>query len=243
MKWADEWGNIQVRKVQRPEMISFFNNGNAIDGHDHLRQFELALEKQWITVNPFFRVCATFIGFNVIDAFRVSSYHRKISSSMTVKEFAGILSHQLLHYFDDDEGENDNDVNSRMTIGGQETETCVSSITRSTADSEILSVVEDDNGNTHELVKLDYAVNKNGKRYTKGRACQMCLFKSRGRKLTGAYCLTCNSCFCFSFSKINPHGRHCFAEHITDINDVKKRGDTLQHNLKKRQKRMLRRIG
>ena len=24
MKWADEWGNIQVRNVQRPEMLFFF---------------------------------------------------------------------------------------------------------------------------------------------------------------------------------------------------------------------------
>ena len=76
-----------------------------------------------------------------------------------VKEFAGVLSHQLLHCLDDDEGEEDNESNIRMTIGGQETvqETCVSSVTRST-DSAIPSVAEDNEGNKHELVKLDLSL-------------------------------------------------------------------------------------
>lgn len=47
MKWADEHGNINVRHVPRPEVIShFFQHSNSVDVHNHLRQYCLKLEKK-----------------------------------------------------------------------------------------------------------------------------------------------------------------------------------------------------
>ena len=60
------------------------------------------------------------MGINVIDTFKLAMFHHHIKTSMTVKEFPGVLSHQLLHYLDDEDGEEDNEYNSRMTIGGQQ---------------------------------------------------------------------------------------------------------------------------
>jgi hypothetical protein len=43
MKYTDDWGNIHIREVDRPDAISkFFESSNMIDKHNHLRQSELA---------------------------------------------------------------------------------------------------------------------------------------------------------------------------------------------------------
>mmetsp|Transcript_6022 Transcript_6022/g.12614 ORF Transcript_6022/g.12614 Transcript_6022/m.12614 type:complete len:130 (+) Transcript_6022:1919-2308(+) len=45
MKFTDTWGNVCVRLVNRPDVISqFFEDANVIDIANHVRQFELALE-------------------------------------------------------------------------------------------------------------------------------------------------------------------------------------------------------
>ena len=55
MKWTDEHSNVHVCKVPRPELVSFFfEHVNAVDVHNHLRQFCLKLKKKWVTQNPYF---------------------------------------------------------------------------------------------------------------------------------------------------------------------------------------------
>jgi Transposase IS4 len=42
MKYTDDWGNVHVRYVDRPEIISkFFERSNMIDKHNHVRQSDL----------------------------------------------------------------------------------------------------------------------------------------------------------------------------------------------------------
>ena len=46
MKFTDTYGNIHVRDVDRPDVIScFFKDSNCVDKHNQARQFELGLEK------------------------------------------------------------------------------------------------------------------------------------------------------------------------------------------------------
>ena len=53
MKWTDNVGNVNVRMVDRPEVISFyFEHCNILDIHNHFRQYCLKLEKKWITFDP-----------------------------------------------------------------------------------------------------------------------------------------------------------------------------------------------
>ena len=55
MKLTDDHSNVHVCKVPRPELVSFFfEHVNAVDVHNHLRQFCLKLEKKWVTQNPYF---------------------------------------------------------------------------------------------------------------------------------------------------------------------------------------------
>ena len=71
MKWSDEFGNVHVRDVPRPALVSyFFQHVNAIDIHNHLRQYCLRIEKRWVTSNPYFQLTTTLMGMNVVDTFR-----------------------------------------------------------------------------------------------------------------------------------------------------------------------------
>jgi hypothetical protein len=45
MKYTDDWGNVNIRYVDHPEIISkFFERSNMIDRHNQVQQSELALD-------------------------------------------------------------------------------------------------------------------------------------------------------------------------------------------------------
>ena len=115
MKWTDNVGNVNVRMVERPEVISFyFEHCNIVDVHNHFRQYCLKLEKKWITFDPYFRLFTTLVGINVVDTYYVAKYHnllpqgRKLNiispfkdcdgvNELSMQNFAGLLSTQLLY--------------------------------------------------------------------------------------------------------------------------------------------------
>ena len=82
---------------------------------------------------------------------------------MTVKEFAGILSHQMLHYLDDEDGEAGNEYNSRMMIGGQQTK-IVEEMSDLTRENTVINTTVDTYEKKHELEKLGFTINKKGKK-------------------------------------------------------------------------------
>jgi hypothetical protein len=55
-------------------VAQFFHDSNVIDSHNHARQFELALEKHWVTQDAWFRLNTTFIGLTVTDAWKLFKY-------------------------------------------------------------------------------------------------------------------------------------------------------------------------
>jgi hypothetical protein len=104
MKYTDSYGNICTRLVDHPDMISkFFATSNTIDTHNQMCQFNLALEKKWLTKNPYFCLSMTLIRINVVDTYHLSNWHgiinysRKDDKNLSVCTFAGLLSHQLIH--------------------------------------------------------------------------------------------------------------------------------------------------
>jgi hypothetical protein len=67
MKYTDDHGNVCVCLVEHPDIISnFFEGSNSIDKHNQSRQFDIALEKTWLTQDPYFRLATTLIGMNVV---------------------------------------------------------------------------------------------------------------------------------------------------------------------------------
>lgn len=100
-KFPDRYGNVQERRVKRPEVLSdYFADSDAVDAHNHCRQFRLGLEKYWLTQNPWVRNNCTLIGMTVIDAFRAVKHqlaelaHDK---EFTVAAFAKGVAYDCLY--------------------------------------------------------------------------------------------------------------------------------------------------
>jgi hypothetical protein len=103
MKYTDDWGNVQIHDANQPDIISqFFESSNTIDKHNQAHLAELALEKHWLTQNPYFDLHTTLLGINVVDCYKLSLHHKIINHHLPNKEymtmtcFAGILAHQLI---------------------------------------------------------------------------------------------------------------------------------------------------
>ncbi len=87
MKFTNDWGNVNIRDVERPHIISrLFENSNTIDKHDQFHQLELALEKRLQTQNPFFCLHTTIIVMNMVDCYLLANHHRIINHRIPDKE-------------------------------------------------------------------------------------------------------------------------------------------------------------
>ena len=90
-RFPDEFGNVSNRAVPRPSIITqYFENSDKVDAHNHVRQYQLALEKRWITHCGWFRISTTFIGITLSDAWKCVKFQSKNSvlRKLTIKQFA-----------------------------------------------------------------------------------------------------------------------------------------------------------
>ncbi len=56
-RFPDIFGNVCIYHVSRPQVVSnHFKYCNMVDLHNQVRQFNLALEKKWVTQNVYFRL-------------------------------------------------------------------------------------------------------------------------------------------------------------------------------------------
>jgi len=231
MKFTDSYGNIVMRFVDRPEVVStFFKTSNAIDTHNQLRQDLLQLEKKWLTKNPFFRLSTTLVGISVTDAFLLSNHHKIINNGsgshddkkISIQRFAGILAHQLL--------KNAKSLgSSRLAFMPEEIVPQTSIIsdlsspsliaTASGSDKPVVRSLQDANGKTHYLVKFDVTKNPSGRSRTKKRKCKKCL-EGKKRQDVSFYCVTCGENFSFCS---NVDGRDCFKSHVKEIKRIIRR--------------------
>ena len=73
-----------------------------IDKHNQSRQADLALEKHWLTQNPYFRLHTTMIRINVVDCYKLADHLKIINfrmekeKKMTIMHFVGYLTKQLI---------------------------------------------------------------------------------------------------------------------------------------------------
>ena len=67
-RFEDEYGNVQEKALPRPTIAHFlYEFLPLIDEHNKTRQSALALEKSWLTKNPWVRLITTFLGMSVVD--------------------------------------------------------------------------------------------------------------------------------------------------------------------------------
>ena len=103
-KWLDENGRMASRKIARPHMLAeYFKHSNQIDKHNHARQSQLALEKNIVTQDGYFRLWCTYLGITVTDAWKVYRHHlgeRCGNKNISILSFCNILirTHLLNDY-------------------------------------------------------------------------------------------------------------------------------------------------
>ena len=67
-KWKDAHNNTRTRNVPHPDMISkYFGSSNVVDLFNQSRQFDLKLEKHWVTEDGYFRLITSLFGIVVTD--------------------------------------------------------------------------------------------------------------------------------------------------------------------------------
>ena len=84
------------RKIPRPHLAStYYLHNNKIDMHNHARQFELAIEKAWVTSDGYWRCFQTLLGITVCDAWKLYRHHlpnRSTDKDITMKDFGSIMA-------------------------------------------------------------------------------------------------------------------------------------------------------
>ncbi len=94
-RFPDKFGNVCIRQVARPVVVSrYFKYNNKVDLHNQARQYDLALEKKWITQDGWFRLYTTIVGMTVVDCWKLfRSVNKK---KQTILEFADELGKDMM---------------------------------------------------------------------------------------------------------------------------------------------------
>merc|ERR1739836_106886 len=94
-RWKDRNGATKTKAVPRPEIISkYFKQSNVIDVHNQSQQFDLKLEKHWLTHFGFFRIITTVFGMCVTNCWHAYRFHNNFRHShhkIGIVHFASIL--------------------------------------------------------------------------------------------------------------------------------------------------------
>jgi hypothetical protein len=237
MKFPTEFSNVGVRLVDRPDVVSkYFAQSNCIDKHNHVRQAELALEKCWVTQDPYFRLHTTIVGMNVVDCWKLAGFHglfeglpsnqyRREEHAMPIKKFAGILSYQLIVFsksltssvaqhvpYDITVINNNNDNNNRSESTLELSNGSPTEIT----DYSDMTTYTDCNGFIHRAIPFKSA-EKSSRKGIKPRRCFYC--RIEGKPNSGGWarhcCSHCNKAYCCPGPR--NQGRDCFRLHVEDI--------------------------
>ena len=75
------WQLMPTRARETSSNLNFFADSNTIDSHNQVRQSNIALEKKWLTKDPFFRLMTSLIGICVTDSWKLVDYHKLINIS------------------------------------------------------------------------------------------------------------------------------------------------------------------
>jgi len=81
-------------------MSEYFQHSNAIDKHNHVRQFLLQLEKHWITEDGYFHIMMTLFGMGITDCWKGYKFHlgnRHRHKNVSIDAFVDLLCHDLIN--------------------------------------------------------------------------------------------------------------------------------------------------
>jgi Transposase IS4 len=232
-RWRDTNHHGRHRDVKRPSIVSFFFlHSNSIDRHNHARQFELRLEKFWVTANGYFRIFTTIAGINATDAWKAYRYQLPVNhadKTMTILKFCDIMTKEMLENklpanVESDMAQNLPLVGQLLTFGEHGTlVTDVSSLTTPGKSKGSMSVdMCYTIASTHKAVLRSLTLHDSGKHKRARRTkCTICSSNNRKNIQTSYECVICNVGLCRDGSGKSPNeARNCETEHQ---NEVRKR--------------------
>jgi len=98
MKYTDSYGNVCSWEVEHPAVISnFFAESDTIDRHIQSWQYDLAIEKAWITKDCYFWITCLMIRMHVTDSWKLADYHNIIN--YTTKPTKGLWQYKDCRWF------------------------------------------------------------------------------------------------------------------------------------------------
>lgn len=219
-RFPDRHGNVHSRKIARPRIVStYFSYNNAIDSHNHARQYELGLEKFWVTHDPYFRLITTLFGITVTDCWKTIRYHvndKHELKDISIRSFANLLAGELLHNaFDDICPDTSNFTITDSLPGDRESEVRdhpqgIESVVVGDRFKESVSELTCDGG--HRMETYPEVTLKNGKKRCRRNRCRMCL-KKGVVSCSRFFCSDCKLCFCADGSGRGELVRMCWTEH------------------------------
>jgi len=84
-------------------IFKFFHESNVINKRNQSRQFDLALEKTWLTQDPFFHSSTTIVVMIVVNTWKLDDWHKKLNppnsredTKMSIQKFADALCYQFV---------------------------------------------------------------------------------------------------------------------------------------------------
>jgi hypothetical protein len=214
MKYTDDYRNVQCCLVDCPELISnFFQDSNVIDMHNQVRQFELALEKKWVTTDGFFCLATTLFGIHVTDCWKLAMFHKIIrQEQMWITKFAGILAKQLIDLgrssqLDACDADSPTNVHPRVVVA-QNVSCSASSLSSDLEQQQPQQVLSDCTGIVHPQLRYKMGKKASGKNHCLTRWCRLCNElaeqerDTKLKKLTSFFCAACNKPFCCPTDRI-----------------------------------------
>ena len=94
-RFPDKYGNVCVRHVSRPALMAYyFKYSNCVDLHNQARQFDLKLEKKWVTHSGYFRLYTTILGMTVTDAWKI--YKNVDKHPISICQYADMLADDMM---------------------------------------------------------------------------------------------------------------------------------------------------
>ena len=191
-----------------------------------------------------FSLAHHLVGINVVDTYKIAEHHNIINyrlakegdHKMPMERFAGYLAYQLIcksgciiNALDSERGSRvadpisaDLSLPKDILFVTSNTSSKCSSVSGNDTIQVALRLLKDKAGGTHHQVSYDKCEGKNGKKYTKTRACALCLKEREERVLVKYKCLECNLPFC-CIDRWNKTGTDCFALHVRSITKRSKR--------------------
>jgi hypothetical protein len=245
-RWKDENNNTRTRDVARPDIVAKYYDGcNIIDVHNQSRQYNLRLEKHWVTEDGFFRLMTTIIGIVITDCWKGYNHHLHDNhrhKGMELLEYTKILAKDMLDnkYPNTPTSksaysimdivppavvvasptcyiDNDNNNKNNNNVSDWDNATKISTLTSSNSPSEVSSVhTLCCNNEFTSHVKIDGNERKIGKRRRRGK-CIIC------NKNTSFYCKECEpsakrlKIWCCNDSAGRDGQRTCLSEHQLQI--------------------------